>query len=162
VLKAALPFQVFLSYGRPDIRAVQRFYRMLVGAGIAAWMDVENIRCGEEWELAIKRALRDSQLVLVFLSRNSVTRAGYLQNEILEAVEVSKRKPPGGIFLIPLLLDDCPIHPHLERFHCVSLVERGGWERVFTEIRGCQREYLARHSIVRRDGLIRIRTNGIG
>ncbi len=35
---------------------------------------------GEEWDLAIKRALRTSQLVIVFLSNSAVSREGYLQD----------------------------------------------------------------------------------
>jgi TIR domain len=131
---ATVGFQVFLSYGRSDVRIVRDFHRKLRAAGIDAWMDVESIRAGEEWELAVKRALRESQLVLIFFSKNSMSREGYLQKEILEAIEVSKRKPPGGIFLIPLRLDDCPLHPRLEQFHCMSVLEEGDWVRLLMEI----------------------------
>jgi hypothetical protein len=131
---AAVEFQVFLSYGRSDVRVVRDFYRKLRAVGIGAWMDVESIRAGEEWDLAIRRALRESQLVLIFLSKTAVSREGYLQKEILEAIEVAKRKPPGVIFLIPLRLDDCPLHPRLEQFHCASLIDQHDWARLVMQI----------------------------
>lgn len=139
--ESVLTFQVFLSYARPDVATVQAFYRRLQSAGIAVWMDVESIRAGEEWDLAIKRALRTSQLVIVFLSNSAVSREGYLQTEILEVLELSKRKPPGEVFLIPVRLDDCPIHPRLEHFHCVSLLDSDAWVRLFYQVLECHRRY---------------------
>jgi hypothetical protein len=143
VRNSSLPFQLFLSYGRADARAAQVYYRKLSAAGFTVWMDVESIRAGEDWELAIKRALRQSQLVLIFLSKTVVSQEGYLHKEILEATDIAKRKPPGSVFLIPVMLDDCSIHEHLEPFQCVSLLVDGGWERLLGHIQECQDKYRA-------------------
>jgi hypothetical protein len=116
---------------------------MLRASGVTVWMDVENIRGGEEWRSAIKKALRSSQLVLVFLSRRIVTREGYLHEEILEALEVSRQKPPGRIFLIPVRIDNCPIHERLEQFHCVSLFAENGRVRLLKQIQECRQTYRA-------------------
>jgi hypothetical protein len=114
---------------------------MLRASGITVWMDVENIRGGEEWRCTIKKALRSSQLVLVFLSKRIVSREGYLHEEILEALEVSRQKPPGRIFLIPVRIDNCLIHERLEQFHCVSLFAENGRARLLKQIQECHQRY---------------------
>jgi hypothetical protein len=143
VRNISLPFQLFLSYGRADARTAQIYYRRLSAAGFTVWMDVESIRAGEDWELAIKRALRQSQLVLIFLSKTVVSQEGYLHKEILEAIDIAKRKPPGSVFLIPVMLDDCSVHEHLEPFQRVSLLVDGGWERLVAHIQDYQDKYRA-------------------
>jgi hypothetical protein len=134
-------FQVFLSYGRPDAETVQTVHQMLRASGVTVWMDVENLRGGEEWRSAIKKALRSSQLVVIFLSRQIVAREGYLHEEILEALEVSRQKPLGRIFLIPVRIDNCPIHERLEQFHCVNLFAENGRARLLKEIEECRQAY---------------------
>jgi hypothetical protein len=135
-------FQVFLSYSRLDSRIVRGFHRRLLARGITVWMDVENILGGEDWRTAIRNAIRGSQLMLIFLSRKVVAREGYLQYEILEALDESRRKPPGQIFLIPVRLDDCAIHPRLEPFQCASLATEHARKRLLRQIEECRQLYL--------------------
>jgi hypothetical protein len=135
------PFQVFLSYCRRDTRIVRGFYRKLTSAGLTAWMDVENIRAGEEWERAIMTALSASHQVLIFLSTHAVNHDGYFQREILEAIEVAKRKSPGGIFLIPVKLDACPLHPRLAHVQCVDLFSERDWQRLLKQLHEHQQQH---------------------
>src|SRR5262245_27430944 len=109
-------FQVFVGYGREDVGPVSEFYHALCASGTEAWMDIYALRAGEEWQLAIREALRASQLALLFLSRRTYMRSGYLHTEIHEGVELARTRPPGQIFLLPVLLDRCPIHPRLQPF----------------------------------------------
>jgi hypothetical protein len=136
------PFQVLLSYGRPDALIVKSFYRTLLASGVTVWIDVENIRGGEDWQAATKKAIRRSQLVLIFLSKNVVSREGYLQAEILDALEIARRKPPEEVFLIPVRLDDGPIHPRLEQFHCVSFFAPNAIPRLIRQIAECRQTFL--------------------
>src|SRR5262249_52335523 len=77
-------FRVFIGYGREDIGPVSEFYHALCASGTEGWMDIYALRAGEEWQLAIREALRASQLALLFLSRRTYMRSGYLQTEIHE------------------------------------------------------------------------------
>jgi len=132
-------FQVFFSYGRPDMRAVHNIHATLRSHGISGWMDVENISAGEDWRSSIKSAMRGSQLVLVFLSRRVIAREGHLQEEIQYALEIQRRKPPGATFIVPVGLDDCPIHPWLERFHCIRLSTSDDLHRLIQQIQEVRR-----------------------
>ena len=136
---ASAGFQVFLSYGRPDMRAVHTVFEKLQSAGIPAWMDIENIRAGDDWRTAIRAAIRGSQLVLVFLSRRVIAREGHLQDEILYALEIQRRKPPGMNFIVPVGLDDCPPHPRLEHLHCMRLSGSDDLHRLIRQIEEARR-----------------------
>lgn len=145
-LRPAPSFRVFLSYSRPDMKTVLALHGKLLAEGIAAWMDVEDIRGGDEWELAIDKSLRESQLVLVFLSKNAVTRSGHLQKEIKDALAFADRNASSEACLIPVMLDDCPIHEQLQRFQHVSLVEKHGLTRLTEQIKEQRRQYARRSS----------------
>jgi hypothetical protein len=127
-------FQVLLSYGRPDVAVVHSVWKTLREARVSAWMDIENIRAGEDWRPAIKAAMKVSQLVVVFLSKRVVAREGYLQAEIVDALDMQRTKPPGSIFIVPVRLDDCELHPRLEQFHCISLSTKEGIDALVQQI----------------------------
>jgi len=131
---------VFLSYARPDASFIKDVYIKLSDAHVNVWMDTENILPGEEWELAIDTALKKSQLVLVFLSHNSVTRDRFLQKEINTAIEVWKEKAPGTIYLIPVRLEECPIHQRLSKFHWIDIFNDSGWSKLLKQIGDLDRE----------------------
>lgn len=133
---------VFLSYARSDASLVKDVYIKLSDAYVNVWMDTEDILPGEEWELAIDTALKRSQLVLVFISNNSVTRDGFLQKEINTAIEVWKEKAPGSIYLIPVRLEDCPIHQRLSKFHWVDIFVDSGWSKLLKQMGDLKQESL--------------------
>jgi hypothetical protein len=58
-------------------------------------------------DLEIRRAVRDSYVVLVCLSNQSTTRTGYLQKEIKFVLDRADEQPEGKIFVIPLKLEEC-------------------------------------------------------
>jgi DNA polymerase sigma len=52
---------------------------------------------GEDWELMIRGAVRASDVVLVCLSRASVTICGFVQKEIKLALDVANEQPEGTV-----------------------------------------------------------------
>lgn len=105
---------IFLSYAKEDAAAVQRIYRELRYAGVHPWMDkppapwgLEGLGPGEEWDTVIRQRLAEAELVLVFLSKTSVAKKGYIQREYRLAIDLAAAHPAGSVFLIPVLLEDC-------------------------------------------------------
>ena len=127
-------FRIFISYARPNVEAARELYARLKKARFAPWMDVEDLRAGE-WEVLIGQALKDAQVVLVLLTKESITRDGFLQKEILKALEIWQNKAPDQGYLIPVRLEDCPIHKRLTSFHCFDLFSEVGWARLFNELK---------------------------
>lgn len=123
--------RVFLSYTKPNRGAVEILYRRLQMSGYLPWMDVFDIVGGEDWETAIRRAIRETDFVVVCLSSDSVGRRSFYQTEIGIALKVLDEQPPGKIFLIPTRLDACEVpYDRLQALNWIDLFEEDGYERL--------------------------------
>ena len=105
--------RVFLCHSSSDKGDVRSLYQRLEIDGVDAWLDEEKLLPGQDWRMEIERAVRNSDVVLVCLSRESVTKEGYIQKEIRHALDVAEEKPAGTIFLIPVKLGDCEVPERL-------------------------------------------------
>jgi len=128
---------VFLSYAKEDTSAVARVHARLQNDGFQPWMDQHDLLPGQEWELTIRNAIRQSSAFVVFLSRNAVSKTGFIQKEIREALEVAERMPQGSVFIVPVRMDDCVVPEQLQRWQYIDLFRRGGYSKM--------RETLVRH-----------------
>jgi formylglycine-generating enzyme required for sulfatase activity len=127
--------RVFLCHASGDKPAVRELYQRLHTDGIDAWLDEEDLLPGQDWQRAIPKAVRDSDVVLVCLSRNSINKAGYVQKEIKFALDVADEQPEDTIFLIPLKLEECKVPERLSRWQWVNLFHPNGYERLMRALR---------------------------
>jgi hypothetical protein len=102
---------IFLSYFRGDKASVLKLRNDLIAAGEEVWWD-QDILPGQDWELAIQQALKDSYSILICLSKKALSRVeSGIYPEARDAIETYRRYKPGSIFLIPVRLDRCDIPP---------------------------------------------------
>jgi CheY-like chemotaxis protein len=114
--------KIFISYAKEDAQLATSLYFDLKRAGLDPWIDEHNILPGERWKAAIRRAVRESRYILALLSSRSVSKRGFVQQELLLALEERKLFPAGEIFLIPVRLDKCePAHEQLKELQYVDL-----------------------------------------
>jgi len=97
---------IFLSYVSEDRDRVEPYYELLKNHGHDPWMDSKNILGGQNWDYEIRLALDRSEIIIVFVSEQSVDKKGYAQREIALAVNKSEEKLVGDIYIIPIQLDD--------------------------------------------------------
>ncbi|HEX2224562.1 MAG TPA: toll/interleukin-1 receptor domain-containing protein [Thermoanaerobaculia bacterium] len=115
-------YDVFISYAHEDRRRALRLYRGLKQLGVQPWIDTEEILAGEDWRLAVSRGIRNSRFFMPLISERSVSKYGYVQKEIREALEVWDEKPENEIYVIPVRLDrSIPAHPRLQRPNWINL-----------------------------------------
>ena len=79
---------VFLCHSSTDKPMVRKLYQQLHIEGIAPWLDEENILPGQDWQQEITKAIRAANVVLVCLSQNSITKTGFIQKEIKNALDI--------------------------------------------------------------------------
>lgn len=114
--------RIFISYAREDCESALRLYRELREVGLAPWIDVEDLLGGQDWRLAVGQAIRSSSHFIALVSKNSVSKKGYVQKELREAMEVLQQLPPGQIYLVPVRLDESvPSHEVLSDLHWIDL-----------------------------------------
>jgi hypothetical protein len=121
---------IFLCHASGDKPKVRRLYRRLRNEGFSIWFNEVNLLPGQDWQLEIPKAIRASNVIIVCLSRISISKTGYLQKEIQVALDEADQQPEGAIFIIPLRLDECDVPERLRRWHWVDLFERQGYTKL--------------------------------
>lgn len=127
--------RVFLCHASADKPAVRELYRRLEDDGVDAWLDTQDLLPGQNWRVEIPNAVRDSDVVLICLSENSVNKEGYVQKEITFALDKAMEMPEGRIFLIPTRLEDCQVPERLSTYQWVDLFSENGYERLMLALK---------------------------
>jgi CheY-like chemotaxis protein len=131
----AEPLRVFLCHASDDKPEVRELHSWLTEHGFIPWLDERDILPGQDWREAISGAVRASDVVLVCLSPTAVTKSGYMQRELREALDVADEQPDGTVFLIPTKLMDCEVPSRLQRWHWVELHKDGGHDALLAALR---------------------------
>src|SRR5215510_12218438 len=87
--------RVFLCHSSGDKAAVRDLYHKLRTDGFDPWLDEEDLLPGQQWEREIRLAVRESEIVIVCLSRASITKTGYIQKELKFALDAAEEQPEG-------------------------------------------------------------------
>lgn len=113
---------VFISYAREDRRHAERLYASLREHSVDAWLDSRSLKPGQDWKREIRRAIKSAGFVVLLLSEHSVTKRGFVQAEVKEAIEQSRNVPTGEAFIVPARLSDVrPVDDELLDFNWVDL-----------------------------------------
>jgi len=127
--------RVFLCHASQDKPVVRELYQRLLAEGwVDPWLDEAKILPGQNWEPKISRALKNSDIIVLCLSKAAVLKKGYIQKEIRAALELSEYTPIGSIFIIPLRLEDCFVPPILAKLHYIDFFPNESKERAYPRL----------------------------
>src|SRR5690606_22007865 len=90
---------IFISYSRQNLSFAERLAHDLHDAGLDVWLDVRQIKGGEQWREAIFAGISQSEIVVVCLSPSAID-SEWVRREILMARSQGK-------VLIPAMVEDC-------------------------------------------------------
>jgi hypothetical protein len=79
--------RIFLCHASEDKALVREVYQQLKALGFAPWLDEVDILPGQDWAQEISRAIQTADFILIFFSRNSVAKRGYVQREMKLALD---------------------------------------------------------------------------
>lgn len=128
------PLKIFISYASGDRAKAQELHAYLVSQGTDPWLDTENLLPGQDWKMEISRALDETDLILLCLSKTSVTREGYVQKEMRLALDRALEIPPGEIFLIPARFEEVELPYSLRDFQSVDLYTESGMKKLLKSL----------------------------
>ena len=98
---------IFLSYASQDTEAAQRICEGLRAAGIEVFFDLSELRGGDAWDHKIRKQIRECELFLPIISRNTQARAeGYFRLEWRLADQRTHMMGRSRAFLVPVCVDD--------------------------------------------------------
>lgn len=121
---------IFVSYARPDQDRVKPYCEYLRQNGFDIWVDYDALLPGQRWDFEIQRALARADFVIVFVSKKSIDRRGYLQRELSIAIDNSAARLIDDIYLIPILLDDDAMIPQ----------QLASWQHIAASRPDCQNQ----------------------
>lgn len=114
------------------------YFHKLKALGFEPWID-KRILPGQDWDEVIQRAFNAADVYLVFMTPRSVSKRGYVQREINDALDKQRYNLPGDIGLIPLMLGDCEVPFRISRSHqYIRLPE--GWPEVVESLEMAARQ----------------------
>lgn len=133
-------FYVFVSYVREDFKIIDKLKNELEAKGITVWLDRDQIRAGEQWQAAIRKAIREGAFFIACFSDSYGRKAkSYMNAELGIAVEELRLRQPDRIWLIPVRLSDCKVPEYtiregisLRDFHYIDLFEN--WDLAVQKI----------------------------
>lgn len=120
------PLTVFLCHAHEDRESIFKIYDLLTKDGVDAWLDKKKLLPGQEWELEIRKAVRDADVIIVCLSKR-FNQEGFRQKEVRLALDTAMEKPEGEIFIIPARLDECDVIESLKRWQWVDIFQDDGY-----------------------------------
>lgn len=126
--------QIFLCHAKEDKEKVQDIYIKLKQAGFKPWLDKKELLPGQDWDKQIRMAIKSSTYILIFFSKTSISKRGYVQREFKLARDVLDEIPEGQIFIIPVRLEDCVVPDRFAHLHYCDLFEDKGFERILQSI----------------------------
>lgn len=101
--------KVFLSYAKEDKDFILECYEELKRKNFEPWMDEHDLLPGQAWDDCLKANMKDTDIVLIFMSSDSVSKIGYVQREWKYFIDKRKEFPENFIYLIPIQLDTCTV-----------------------------------------------------
>jgi hypothetical protein len=126
---------IFLIYAHGDKEMVRKLHQRLIRDGINAWLDMQNLQPGQDWQHTIRRAILHSDLVLVCLTRGFDKQPGYRHEELKIALQKAKLLEDENIFIIPVRLEECKMPATLSHLHRVDIFEPGGYKKLIRALR---------------------------
>ncbi|MEZ5404083.1 MAG: SUMF1/EgtB/PvdO family nonheme iron enzyme [Bryobacteraceae bacterium] len=119
--------KVFLCHASGDKEPVRVIHGDLARTGwVQPWLDEVELLPGQRWRDSIQEALREAHVVAVCLSQRSVAKEGFVQREISLALDAELEKPFGTIYIVPILLEPCPLPARLREFQAVEIFKPTG------------------------------------
>lgn len=133
-MAAKHPLKIFISYASGDRAEAQKLHTYLASQGTDPWIDTENLLPGQDWKMEISRALDETDLILLCLSKKSISKEGYVQKEMRLALDRALEIPPGEIFLIPARFEELDLPYSLRDFQWVDLYTESGMKKLLKSL----------------------------
>jgi hypothetical protein len=108
--------KTFLSYSRVIKDFALKLAQELKSEGFHVWLDQLDIQAGARWDREVEKALQESEIFMIILTKSSVESENVL-DEIGYAIDNGKR-------FLPVLLENCDIPLRLRRFQYVDFTNK--------------------------------------
>jgi len=110
--------QIFISYAKEDWEIASRLYNDLKNRDLLPWLDSKELLPGQYWKHVIHQSIKNCSYFMALISKNSVSKRGFVQKELKIALDLLDETPISEIYIIPIRIDDSkPIDSKLHDLH---------------------------------------------
>ena len=116
---------IFISYAREDLPAVQRLKSAMDAAGLTTWFDLDRLESGDDYDRKIRANIQRCSFFVPVISATTQRRhEAYFRREWSYAVDRARNIAEGGVFMLPVCIDDTPESQALvpEQFKALHIV----------------------------------------
>jgi hypothetical protein len=111
--------RIFMTYAREDWEFAWKLGARLREAGHEVWSDYENVFPGDNWPLAVGKALDDSEVIVLLLSPELV-RSEFFSSLVSYAISGTKYKNR----LVPVVVRPTEDYPSV--LAILNMIQSGG------------------------------------
>jgi TIR domain/AAA domain, putative AbiEii toxin, Type IV TA system len=115
------PLKVYISYVQADLDTALGLYNLLKGYGFSPWMIHEDVFPGEDINLSRKKAIDNTNIFLILLSKKSTGSFSYTQSYV--ELQYLLQRPLEEYLVIPIRLDNSSIPDLLKNFQSADFSE---------------------------------------
>lgn len=108
--------RVFISYAKEDRERVLLIHEYLQRRGLNAFIDVEFLKIGDDWEDTILDQIKAADFFIICLSEYAVRKTGFIHKELAFARELQELLPEDRAFILPVRLNECDPPRSLARY----------------------------------------------
>lgn len=100
-------YDIFLNYAYEDLEHANLLKDVLEKSGLRVWFDRDSLNGGDNWKNIIRKEIKASKHFLMLLSKNSISKSGYVKDEIEIAFEILKEERLYEKYIIPVKIEEC-------------------------------------------------------
>lgn len=112
--------KVFISHASEDSEKAEIIYDFLKIHSYDPWLDTKKLPIGIPWDNEIENALKNSDFVVILLSKQATKKRGYIQREIKRMDVYAEERLSDDIYILPVLIDDCDIPRSLSKYQYIK------------------------------------------
>src|SRR6516225_5984793 len=128
---------VFICYQHEDADFVENLMHRIKVAGFDSWIDSENLRAGENWQVGIDQAIKSASALIVIMTPNAQA-SEYITYEWSFAWG-------SGIKVIPVMYKQTQLHPRLQTLQYLDFTSYSTrpWDKLFDALKSASSTHIS-------------------
>ena len=127
---------IFICHASEDAVYAAKLYEQLEEAGFRPWLDKQKLRGGDAWDQHIKNTIKEIDYFVVLQSQSLAQKhVSYVNKEINIALDRKLEFRRGTRFIIPVIIEECPLLEDLEDIQSINLVHKETIEELISTIK---------------------------
>jgi hypothetical protein len=124
--------RIFICYAQDDIVAARRLSNLCEDAGLPTWLDIREIRAGDNWHSTVNRAIHECDVFILLISEAALRSHDATRSEWSSICE--RQWQDSDVRLIPIRLSDVEPPVFLRNRVCLDALNDRALDTCVSEI----------------------------